>query len=251
MVILNDDDKLTLARFSDLEELCKKKKTPQFSQFLDPKEVMLFKKVYRPSAFVNTEVFGGFEDSERKIAGFFPDFLEADEREFPISVIKIEGAEEKSHRDFLGSLMGLGIKRSSVGDIVTADENAYVFVTDVICDYILLNLSKIGRQKVKLTKLLPEEVTISPKEFEEVFVTCASLRLDAVISTAMHFSRSKALELIERELVSVNWQVQKSPSKEVKEGDSLTVRGYGRFMVGEILGETKKGRLKIQLKKDK
>ncbi len=251
MVVLSEEDRLTLARFSDLEELCIKKKTPQFSQFLDPKEVMLFSKVYRPSTFVNVACFGGYEDAERCVAGFFPDFLETQNEEFPISVIKISGAKDAGHRDFMGSILGLGIKRSAIGDIVVKDGECFVFSNPSIADFILLNLNKIGRQKVTLNMFSPQDVMMPPREFNEFFASVASLRLDAVVSTAAHMSRSKAVSLIEKELVCVNWQVVTNSSKNVSEGDVLSVRGFGRIRIGEIMGETKKGRIKIQLKTDK
>lgn len=251
MVVLSEEDKLVLARFLDLEELCIKKKTPQFSQFLDPKEAMLFTKVYKPSAFVNVRLFGGYSESERCVAGFFPDFLEAEAEEFPISVLEITGAKDSAHRDFMGSILGLGIKRAAIGDIVLTKSVCYVFVLETMRDFILLNLSRIGRQKVSVKELKLGEADIPQKEFNEIFASVASLRLDAVVSTAAHLSRSKAVALIEKELVFVNWQPSVNPSRNVETGDVISVRGFGRIRIGEILGETKKGRLKIQLKTDK
>lgn len=251
MVVLNDEDRLTLRRFADLEELCQKRKSPQFSAFLDPKEVMLFEKVYKASPFVKTSAFGGFDDSERKVAGFFPDFWEEDLSEFPVSVIKITGFGSYGHRDFLGSLLGLGIKRSTLGDIVIEGENGYVFALSSVCDFLMMNITKIGRQNVRCELLAPKDVTTEPRKFDEIFGTVASLRLDAIVTLATRASRSKAVSLIEKELVSVNWSPVTNPAKMVSEGDVLSVRGFGRVRIGEIYGESKKGRIKILLLADK
>ena len=251
MVVLNDEDRLALRRFQDLEELCIKRKSPQFSAFLDPKEVMLFEKVYKPSAFVKTSVFGGYSDAERKVAGFFPDFWDDDFSEFPISVIKITGFGDYGHRDFLGSILGLGIKRSTLGDIVIDGGNGYVFALDTVCDFLMMNITKIGRQNVSCDLESVENVNLPPREFDETFGTVASLRLDAVVALAIKGSRSKAVSLIEKELVSINWSPVTNPAKTVSEGDVLSVRGFGRVRIGEIYGESKKGRIKIMLKADK
>ena len=249
MVVLSGDDKKSLARFSDLEELCIKKKTPQFSHFLDPRELMLFKNSYRPSAFVNTVSFGGYDEAERQMAGFFPDFSDAGFSEFPLSAVKITGAEEKGHRDFLGSILGLGIKRSAVGDIVMDGGAAYVFCENAVCDFLMLNLTKIGRQRVRLLKMEPDEVSIPP--FDEIFGTVASLRLDAIVTMGARMSRSKASALIEGEMVNVNWQAVTNPARTVSEGDVISVRGFGRIRIGEVFGESKKGRIKVLITRDK
>lgn len=251
MVVLSGEDKLALSRLSDLEQLCIKKKTPQFSHFQDPRELMLFEKSYRPSAFVTAKAFGGYNEAERQIIGFFPDFSEADFSDFPLSVLKITGAEDKGHRDFLGSILGLGIKRSAVGDIVTENGTAYVFCENTVCDFLLFNLTKIGRQRVQAKLISPFEACIPKREFDEFFGTAASLRLDALLSLGAKISRSKALALIESEAVNLNWQTVTNPAKTLCEGDVISARGYGRIRIGEIIGETKKGRIKILIRKDK
>lgn len=251
MVLLKDDIKLSLARFSDLQEQALKKKTPRFSQFLDPAEINLLHSHFKTSPFCNLLLFGGFDDAERKIAGFFPDFCEQTKESFPLSVIEITGAKDASHRDFLGSILALGIKRNMIGDIVLKDGVCYIFALNSICDFFLSELKKVGRQNVKMNILSYSDVHFEPKEFNESFITVASLRLDGVISAALHISRAKAQELIKKELANLNWQPATNSSKNVAEGDFISVRKYGRFKIGEILGETKKGRIKIIIQTDK
>lgn len=251
MGILSHEEKLAIARFSDLEAMCEKKKSPQFSLFLHPKEIMLFKNAYRPSHNVNTMLFGGYDEAERCMLGFFPLFWEPDKSDFPLSSIKITGAEDKTHRDFLGSVLALGIKREVIGDITIGDEAGYIFVADSICDYICLNLKKIGRQNIVAQEILPTEAKIAGREFDENVAVISSLRLDAIVSQYTKLSRKNVVEAIEKEKVTINWQTAYDPDKKVKEGDVISVRGYGRVRLGEILGETKKGRIRVMLYSDK
>ena len=231
-------------------KMAERKKSPQFSVFLDPAEQRLAAAV-KLSPFVKLLLWGGYEDAERKAAGFFPDFCEPETELFPLCALKISGAPDAGHRDYLGSIMGLGVKRASVGDIIAENGEAVIFCTEPVCELLLVSLERIGRQRVLLSRCAAEDITIAPRELDEVGGTVASLRLDAVTALFTRLSRTKAAELIDRELVSLNWSAVKNPSKSVAEGDVLSVRGYGRAKIGRIGGETKKGRIKITLLKDR
>ena len=195
-------------------------------------------------------LFGGFEDAERKIACF------GDENDLgyplspPIVIICIEPLSAKfsddlTHRDFLGSLIGLGIKRETLGDIIITENKGYLFCIETIAQYIIDNLTKVRRTSVtcSLCEELPQNALPQPKE---KLVIVSSLRLDAAIASVYDLSRSKSASLVEGEKVFINGKLTKSTSKNIEIGDTVSVRGYGRFRYTEILGGTKKGRTRIR-----
>lgn len=195
-------------------------------------------------------LFGGFPDAERKIACF------GDENDFgyppspPVVILCIEPLSAKfsddlTHRDFLGSLIGLGIKRETLGDIIITDNKGYLFCLETIAQYIIDNLTKVRRTSVScsICSELPESALPQPKE---KVIIVSSLRLDGAIASVYDLSRSKSSALVEGEKVFINGKLTKSTSKNVEMGDTVSVRGYGRFRYVGILGDTRKGRIRIK-----
>ena len=241
------DEKLLLARISDLEYGAEHGKKPCFSRFLDPGEIVLFQKQYFPK--LPCLLWGGYDDAERKILGFFPDFMEPDVSLFPLSALRLRCAEELGHRTILGSVMGLGIERNLIGDIAKEEDGPVLFACDSISSYLEMNFTRAGRSHVKVQNTPAESLCLLPKAWEPISGTVASLRLDCVLGVLLRSSRGKTEELLKKELVSVNHLVCTKGSLLLKEGDSLSVRGFGRAQLLEIGGESRKGRLFITLKK--
>lgn len=247
---MNADEKLLCAKAEDLFSLCDKYCTARFSDFLDGAEqAAINESVVFPYGY-NVMFFGGFDDAEKKIMGVFPEWETADTASFPISCLKIEGgfSRKLTHRDYLGTLLSLGITRSKLGDIVVDDGFAYVFLHSDIADYVSDNLRKIGNQGVKVTaadNLGELKIERRCKTFGAV---CASERLDAVVGAAANLSRSLSAGLIEGGKVKLNHREIYKTSEQIKEGDLLSIRGYGRFIVHSFDGETRKNRLHITLK---
>lgn len=194
-------------------------------------------------------LYGGFSDAERKIAVF------GSEDEFgyapapPVVIIKAVPLSQKfsddlTHRDFLGSLMGLGIKRETLGDIIITDNCGYIFCLESMAQYIIDSLTSVRRTTVacEICEKLPENSLPLPKE---KLVIVSSMRLDALISGVYDISRSKSTDLIDGEKVFINGRLAKSTSKPIEAGETVSVRGYGRFYLGDIQGNTKKGRIRI------
>ncbi len=241
------NEKLFLAHLGDLERGAERGNRPCFSRFLDPGECLLFSQKMRPKTpFM---LWGGYEEAERKMLGFFPDYMEPSQKDFPLSALRLSGAKDVGHRTVLGSLMSLGIERNLLGDVAMEESGPVVFACDSIVDYLSLNLTRAGQARVKLTPLLPEEVAILPKAWEPLSGTVASLRLDCVLGLLTGASRGKAEEMLRRELVCVNYNVCTKGATLLSAGDVLSVRKFGRAEVLEVLGETKKGRMRIVLKK--
>ena len=169
--------------------------------------------------------------------------------ENPLAIIEIENLDtqtELEHRDYLGAIMSLGILREKFGDIFLKDEKAYLVIFMDMADYIINNLNQIGKCSVRLTLHDYEDKVLFLKpNLVKREAVIASLRLDVVVAELARTSRTKSLEMIQRGLVLLNYNETRDKAKEIKEGDTITVRKKGKFKVGEIIGTTQKGNLRI------
>jgi len=244
-----NNDNILLSAAADLYALCEKRGCAVFSKFYDCGE----QAILNDNRMITAEavMFGGHEACERKILGVFPDWEEPDTKAFPISLVGISCSFKKdfSHRDYLGSLMGLGIERDRIGDILVAEDEAFVFLHQSVADYVLMNLRKIGSHGVKVRVVEADDFRFPEGKFQVVKAIAASLRLDAVVAAGLGISRSKAAALVEREKVSINHRPTADMSARVGEGDLFSVRGFGRFVLQEVSGETRSGRLHLTVKK--
>lgn len=247
--IKDDDLKLFLAKGLDKAAMAEKRQTPCFSEFGDPFRVGRLAELLKREPGVEVKVWGGYEGAERLMAGFYPEYG-ADEG-FPVGAVKIlynkKYSGGLSHRDFLGSVLGLGIERGKIGDIVVSDGCAYVICISDVIDFIAANLEKVGRTAVRCEAVFDLEGCIPSPEIKEVVKTVASLRLDAVIGAAFNLSRGTAAEAVKSGRVFINHLPQESVSKKAAEGDIITLRGKGRIKLLEVLGSTKKDKLIIKL----
>ena len=243
--ISDNDEKMAYARALDKMAAAERKNIPAFTAFFDPFKLRRFIELVGYTD-VKTVPYGGFEDAERRMIGFFPDYYEFEFSDFPIKAVEIKFtrfSKGLTHRDFLGSVLGLGITREKVGDIIVEDERAVVFAENSVAEHIAANLEYVGHTKVN-TALL-ENYTPPVKIPVEKKMTVASLRLDAVLGGCFNLSRTKTAELIKGEKAFINWLGESSPSKQVNEGDILTLRGSGRAVIKEVNGKTKKDRVLI------
>lgn len=246
--IKDENEKLAAAKAIDKLEIARKTFSPQFTVFMDP-----YKAYFINDILLNNDcfimVYGGYADSERVKLGFFPEFTKPEESVFPISRVEVRYnanySRTLSHRDFLGSILGLGITREKIGDIIIEEDRAVVFADSDIADYIAVNLEKVANTKVK-AKII-NSYAPKVKEALEKRITVASLRLDAVLSGALNISRGRVSELIKGDKAFVNWKKENSISCIVKEDDIITLRGMGRVKINEIMGNTKKDRVLINV----
>ena len=242
----DSQEKLLLARGEDTLSLAEKRCFVKTLGFLNPYEQQVLKKHLRKMPGMEIAFDGGYLDAERTMLVCYPDFLTPEPSDY-LTLLECTGRdlEGLSHRDYLGSLMGLGIARENVGDILVSEEKAYLFVKPEIAEYVLQNLSKIGRRGVKVKEVPLTEAILPTREVKEVQGTVAGLRLDAVIATALSVARGKSADFIRNGLVEVNWETVEDVSREVKEGDVFSVRGFGRMKLSRIGGLTRKGRYGI------
>lgn len=246
---MKTDKKLLFAKCTDLFAQCEKHCEAKFSPFLDGGEIALLEDdFYMPYGY-GTMFFGGYDGAERRILGVFPEWEEPSEEAFPVSVIRFDVPKFRTltHRDYLGTLMSLGLDRSKTGDILTDEEGAYAVIMSDIAEYAVRNVTKIANIGVK-GYIAGDFTAPKPKLIEKTCV-CASLRLDAVVSAALNISRTSAEKAVSAGSVKVNHRETADRSKQISEGDLISVRGFGRFVLKETGGKTGKGRLHITVEK--
>ena len=187
-------------------------------------------------------LWGGTAQAERCVLGLFP---------FTAFHAAIPHGFTLTHRDFLGALLALGIKREVVGDILIEEENAYFFVLDAAAPLVETELGLVGRVGVSVRTCGAEEIEAAGirQKFEERSASVASMRLDAVLSAAAHLSRQEAARLVGMGLVAVNGEVRQKAAVTVQDGDKLSVRGRGKFRIEADGSATRKGRLVVRVKR--
>lgn len=219
------------------------------TDFYNPYERKLARSILNRFLEIDYWEVGGLKDAERKAFLIYPDYYQLVESDVPIRGLMVYDYTGKySHRDFLGSVLGLGINREKVGDILIHENYAQIVVKDEIADFILISLDKIGKEKVKVKEVSLKDITRGNVEYRDIHVTVPSLRLDAIISSSWNLSRQDSQKLIESDKVKVNWEPIGKVSKEVAKGDLVSTRGYGRFILYSIEGINRKGRIKIKIR---
>ena len=192
---------------------------------------------------VNVESFGFFEDGERRVIAFNKEEYDL----FPISLLRIQCNTKFSkleHKDYLGSIMALGINRNKIGDLSLRDDGCYVAVHHSIIDFLINNLNKIRNLNCKC-EIIYDLDEIPKPSYEEKNIIVTSKRLDCIVAALGNISRSKALDAINSGSVLLDYRITKDKSKEVSEDSRLTIRGIGKFKISNIFGTTKSGRLKL------
>ena len=249
------DDRLLLSKVLDRAEQAQRRNIPAATDFLSPQQQMQTLDLLRLAGIPETgyTCLGGYEGAERNILLFLPDWLEAADAgsQSPIRCLRASFREEEklSHRDFLGSLMGMGIVREKVGDILVGPAGADIMVLDTVAEFLLQSWNSAGRARLAVTAIEPWEVRVPEVKCQEVWDTVSSLRLDAVASAGFRMARGKAAELITSGRVQVNWRECTKPDKLLTAGDTVSARGFGKFELTEVGGVTKKGRTSIVLKR--
>lgn len=231
-----------------LEDACRfaSNGRPHFIGFLDERQAALAERQMRRFGFTNYMLWGGTDEAERVLFGAFPDYMEPAAELFPMETLTFSyrSCDALTHRDFLGALLSKGIVRETVGDILVETGRSVLFVREEIAPFLTQQVDKIGRVGVRISPgaslPYPEPHTFSP--FSGVV---ASARLDCIAALALGLSREKAADLVRAGLVMLNHEVQSSASAQVAEGDKLSVRGKGRYVLDRLGPMTKKGRLSV------
>ncbi len=229
-----------LKRAEDLKRRCVQQAAVTHTGFLTPAEAYELKRAF-PDAYMS----GGGADCERVMAFFLPDYLDPeylDVSEY-INAIKVEARfADLSHRDYMGAVLGLGIARETVGDIIASKDTAYIYCTPTAADFAVLNLDKVGRYGAKTEKIPADSVP--PREIgrKEISFSVMSMRLDSIAAGMFGLSRTAAAKMVEEGLVSLNYRECLRPDREIKAGDIISLRGRGKGVIKEEGGTSRRGR---------
>ncbi|TFE02688.1 RNA-binding protein [Jeotgalibacillus salarius] len=224
------------------------KYAPKLTYFLDPRQQHIVHSIIGNTGEVKAVFEGGTNESERKRALIYPDYLTPAIEDFELVLLDV-GYPSKfvllSHGDVLGSLMGLGIKREVIGDILASKERIQLITSKEMKDFLIMNFIQAGKAKVNLTEEKWGNVIQPENKWAEKNVLVSSLRLDTVLASAINISRQKAQLLIQGGKVKVNFRQEEKTSFELDQGDMISVRGHGRMRVGELSGMTKKEKIRL------
>ncbi len=256
---LKEDDKILISKVLDKIEFVLNKNTIENTDFLDLYQKEIVKDVLRNFKINNYMFCGGNENSEREILIIYPeklkDILKKEKiTEDILGTIQVKLPNnligQYSHRDYLGAVIKLGVKREKIGDILVRKDGADIIIMKDIEEYLLINLNQLTRfgkseiQKKKIEEIEPVETTT-----QKMQIIISQMRLDCIISEAIRSSRTKASEIIKQERVFVNHKLETKNSKILKEQDMITIRGKGRFKINNIISRTKKDKIVLEIEK--
>lgn len=242
------EDRLLLAKVWDKIQAGLRRDIPANSCFLSPRELDMTRYLF--GAVPGLAEFGGYEDAERKMLIYLPEYLDESylqQEDSPVVCLRASFYDEDtlSHRDFLGALMGVGIAREAVGDICVAKGSCDFFVTGEIAPYILQNFLSAGRTKLHLERIPLALVQVPEPETMQIRDTLASLRLDSVISAGFRIGRSQACQYVTSGRAAIDGLPCEKPDKAISEGSKISVRGLGKIKLRTVNGQTRKGRISV------
>ncbi len=252
-------DELVIAKIEDVIRKCAEGYYVTATDFLDSHEQALAGQVARSAktgiSGVRTFLYGGYEDAERRMLICVPSEIPMSDDEARDGLLKVLrasrriGGRELTHRDYLGSLLGLGIERRVIGDILVRSDGADVIILADIEEFLMREYSKAGRTELSTETLPIEELCVPELRTQEIRDTVPSARLDTIVASAFKMSRAKAAEAIRAGIVSTNHVENTKPDARLDEGTIIVVKGRGKAALTEIGGESKKGRLWIRIKR--
>ncbi|MDN6195087.1 MAG: YlmH/Sll1252 family protein [Atopostipes suicloacalis] len=244
------DERIFVEQVLDWIQQVDQQYTPYLTSFLNPRELFIASSIINHHGGFDFESYGGFEGAEQKRIIIYPDYFQAKEEDFELSLFEINYPKkfaELSHGQILGSILGTGLSRSNLGDIISS-ENRWQFIIDKkMKQFIRLNLDKIGRISVQLEEKNLEEIIEKEDNWQKEELIVASLRIDLVLARALNLSRNRAKELIQDKKIKINWSEINRPDIELNEQDIISIRGFGRIQMYEQLAKTRKDNLVIEI----
>ena len=244
------EDRMLLAKVWDKINGGMRRNIASNSCFLSPRELEMTRLLFgEPEGLCR---FGGYPEAERQMLCWLPDYLEESclmEEDSPVVCLRAEffDGDSLSHRDFLGALMGAGVARETVGDICVDQGSCDFFVTAEVAPYLLSSFTSAGRTRLHLKQIPLAEAHIPEPEVKILRDTLASVRLDAVIAAGYRIGRSLAGDYVSAGKAAINGLPCTKSDKAVSEGDSVSVRGLGKIKLAAVHGQTKKGRISVEI----
>ena len=249
------EERLLFARTLDKLEQCRQRNIPVHTPFLSPAERAGIERLIAAAGHPRHLFWGGYSQAERTVCLFLPDWLEEEtalaDPDGPVTALRCTFSKDAplTHRDFLGSLMGLGITREKLGDFLVGPGSCDVLVLADACPILLSQWEEVGRYRVSCRPLALTDLSPAPVRTKLIRDTVATLRLDAVAASAFSLSRGRAADLISAGRISLNHRECTKGDRLVAQGDVLTCRGLGKCLVKTVGGPSKKGRIMIELER--
>ncbi len=242
--------RLLLGRMMDRKDQAEARDTLTQTGFLSPQEQALAEALLKQLPPTPHLFSGGYDQAERQLCVFLPSWM--GEEELPPGVlaaleVQVPPLSALNHRDYLGSLMGLGLTREKIGDILLTSQGAQVEVLAEAKDILLDQWDKVGRYPIRLWEIPLENLSPAPPTLERRRDTVSSLRLDAVAAAGFNLSRSKAAELIAAGKLMKNHRPCEKTDAPVAQGDVISCRGFGKFVLTTVGGISKKGRIILEM----
>lgn len=246
---ISDEEKHLILHLTDISELCRKYCKPHFSAFLNERQTEIARLAMQRNGISSYCFWGGYDGASRVMLCIYPEYCRPHRDDFPFVClnIKFRSVDKVTHRDLLGALMALGIKRETVGDIVVQSGVASFFVKSDLEQYIKSQIRKIGRVGVSFCDCTVDFGSVK-QDFTEKSGVVSSLRIDSVISAASGLSRNKVQQAVASGKVAKNFEVVYSADCKVCSGDKISVRGYGKFTVQFDGSVSKKGKYRVIFK---
>lgn len=249
------EERVTLARVLDQMERCRSRSVPCVTQFLSPAQRAAAEPLLAASGHPKHIFWGGYEGAERTVCAFLPDWLEGEDfiggPEGPLGAVEAAFPADANltHRDILGGLMGIGLTRERVGDILVLEGRAQIVALSEAVPIIVSQFDQAGRHRLKLREIPLSELSPAPAEVKVIHDTVSTLRLDAVLAAGFSLSRGRAAEAIAAGKVSLNHRECLKGDRPVAQGDVLTCRGLGKCVLKTVGGQSRKGRIIIELER--
>ncbi len=248
MLTLSAEEKQFISRLEDRLDRVEQRYQEEITDFLEPRLQLVAEEYLRSCKFQRYLFCGGYESAERKRLVLFPEYTEPDCEMAGIRLFRFEGKLDYvsvNHRDFLGAIMSLGLRREKFGDLLVRDTGFDLFVQDEIVDYLLQNELRVKHVPMKAVETALDDFQPPEQNVKELHIMVASMRLDTLLAHGLNISRTKAMELIQSGRVKVNHSEITDNGCLCRQEDLISCRGKGRLRIGETSGETKKGKLKV------
>lgn len=235
-------------RALEMLTLVERKQAMRLTDFIDPRQMAIFQSLASQVQDVKVSANGGYDGAERVRVLLHPEYLSVEHEDFRLELLRIKADQRfhvLEHRDVMGALLNVGLKREKFGDMVTEADGCYAIVAAEAVDFVCSQVTQIHRTSVQFERVPWEEFVPPAPRYVEKTITVPSPRVDAIIGEVHNLSRAKAVVPIRAGKVKVNWKVVEDPSHPLQAGDMVSMAGFGRFKLLDISGPTRSGRLRM------